>query len=387
MKPSITPGTFSMDIKRYPIIVSLDVHAGNIYIYAVDTRTGEILADCNLPGKNDAVLKHLQKIGLNPRQTVIIYEAGSNGFSPYRAYTKKGYTCGVIAPSSIPRQIKRNKTDRNDSIHNLQYCASGLLLFVHVPNSEDEGNRELIRYRYDLVYQTTKQKQKIAGFLKRSGIVYELTKTNWTKTYRQWLTKIELPKSGRYILNLMLRNLDSLEAQLEMLDKELDSVVMSNPQYESSVKLIENIAGFGRVGAITIAMEIGDFSRFAHPSALMSFTGLIPGKYASGASDPSMRITKAGNSYLRIAYITAARSYRDRRLLRTNAFLNKQPQPMKEFLSRLQDRLASRYRHLCANGKHSNKAKCAIARELCGFTWELFVKVARNLEAPLPKAA
>jgi transposase len=387
MKSQTTQGLFSMDVKRYPIIVSLDVHAGNIYMYAVDIRTGTVLADCNLPGKTDAVLKHLQKIHINVRQTVIIYEAGPAGFPPYRIFTKNGFACGVIAPSSIPRQVKRNKTDRNDAINNLQYCASGLLGYVHVPDSADESNRELIRYRYDLVYQTTKQKQKIGSFLKRSGIVYELTKTTWTQAHRKWLTRVELPKAGRYLLNLMLRNLDSLETQLEMLDKELDSIVQSNPQYEFTVNLVANIAGFGRVGAITLAMEIVDFSRFAHPNALMSFTGLVPGKYASGASDPSMGITKAGNGFLRIAYINAARSYRDRRLLRTNAFLKKQPEPMREFITRLQDRLYARYRHLCSNGKHSNKAKCAIARELCGFTWELFVKIAKNLEVPLKQVA
>jgi hypothetical protein len=55
------------------------------------------------------------------------------------------------------------------------------------------------------------------------------------------------------------------------------------------------------------------------------------------------------------------------------------PEPLQPFLNRLQDRLFSRYRYLCDKGKPSNKAKCAIARELCAFTWELMTQIAPNL--------
>lgn len=376
-----------VDVRHFPIIVSLDVHASNIYMYAVNTKTGEIMADCNLPGKNEAVLKHLDKIRLPRRQSIIIYEAGSAGFSPYRTFTKAGCSCAVIAPTSIPKRPKHRKTDRLDTINNLNYCAAGMLRYVHIPSEIDESNRELLRYRYDLVYQATKQKQKILAYIKRMGIIYELTKTNWTHKHREWLRKLELDSKSKYLLDLMLKNLDSLESQTEILDKELDIIVSTDARYSATVSIIENIAGFGRLGAMTLALEIQDFTRFAHPNALMSYTGLIPDKHESGKNDPALRITKAGNVFLRTAYVCAAKSYRDRRLLRTNAFLKKQPEPIKEFLERLQDRLYSRYRHLCAMGKPSNKAKCAIARELCGFTWELLVVIAPAMKNEYRKAA
>jgi transposase len=371
----------------YPKVVSLDHHDGNIYMYAVDIETGEVLADCNLPGSNSAVIKHLHKIHAIPGQTIVTYEAGAAGFSPYRAFTKAGYACKIIAPTSIPHRAKRHKTDRADAISNLEYYVSGLLKFVHVPSIEDEENRELLRLRYDLVYQITKLKQKILALLKRHDISYNLTKKNWTILHRRWLTTVAAPCTVRRVLDFMLGTFDALEAQLESLDKELDSVVSGNPRYAAISNLMQLIAGFGRVNAMTIAFEIQDFSRFAHPCALMNYTGLIPGKHSSGKSDPSLKITKAGNTFLRIAYVGAAKSYRDRRLVRSAAVLKKQPPPIREFIERLQDRLCNRYRHLMTNGKPSGKAKCAIARELCGFTWELATKIAPRMENSLPVAA
>lgn len=121
----------------------------------------------------------------------------------------------------------------------------------------------------------------------------------------------------------------------------------------------------------------------------MSYMGLIPGKHASGKSDPSRSITKAGNRFLRLAYVGAAKWYRDRRLMKSKKFIKSLPEPIQPSLERLQDRLCSRYRYLCANGKPSNKAKCAIAREMCAFTWEIMTIIAPQLSKyqKLQKAA
>ena len=54
-------------------------------------------------------------------------------------------------------------------------------------------------------------------------------------------------------------------------------------------------------------------------------------------------------------------------------------EPFKQFYNKMCKRLLSRYRHLRDAGKISNKAKTAVARELCGFLWELIVKVASKI--------
>ena len=46
----------------------------------------------------------------------------------------------------------------------------------------------------------------------------------------------------------------------------------------------------------------------------------------------------------------------------------------------MQNRLSKRYMKLKARGKHENKVIVALARELCGFIWELQNK----LDLPIP---
>lgn len=367
-------------LKQKIHIASLDTHDNNYYLYCVDITTGEIKSDCNLPGNPSAAIKHLQKIKVSPKNTLILYEAGGSGYSPYRVFTKAGFECNIIAPSTIPKRTKKFKTDRTDAIDNLNYHCAGLLRYVHVPSEEDECNRELIRYRFDLSHQITKQKQKVLSLVKRNGIVFEQTKSNWTKAHYYWLNKVELPVSSRYLLNIMMDNLTELEAQMKNLNSEIDKMIKSNQRYEQMVSALSVIPGFGDVYTVTTALEIQDFNRFPHPNSLMSYMGLIPGKHASGKSDPVRSITKAGNKFLRLSYVGAAKCYRSYKYMKTKKSIKALPQPLQPFLTRLQQRLCTRYRDLCDKGKPSNKARCAIARELCAFTWELMTKIIPQME-------
>jgi transposase len=346
----------------------------------VDTSTGEILEDCNIVGKVSAFLKHLEKKHSDKKdRMVVIHEAGALGYTPSRKMSKLGYTNRMIAPSSIPRSGKMQKTDRRDAINNLQHFVAGSLRFVTIPDEHDEHVREWLRYRQELNHRVTQQKQRILGFVKRQGLEYTKTKTNWTKTHYSWLESVVMPAVTRDLLNVELEDLNRFEEQLSQVDKVLDIYFASNPRYAFYLWVYQVFAGIGRIGAMTLVLEGGDLTRFAHPNAIMNFFGLVPQKCASGTSDPSMHITKAGNTYVRLALVTAARVYRDFRLLRKEKYLKTLPEPLGNFIRRMQQRLSHRYRNLRSNGKHSNKAKCAIARELCGFLWELNTQIIPQL--------
>ena len=54
-----------------------------------------------------------------------------------------------------------------------------------------------------------------------------------------------------------------------------------------------------------IRYEIDDIGRFATPSKLCSYAGLVPGTYSSGGRTFQGRITKQGNKWLRWAFVEA----------------------------------------------------------------------------------
>jgi transposase len=365
---------------QFPIIVSLDTHARSTFIYAVNVVTGEILYEKNILGTFKKVFKHFVKIGDKSKMQVI-YEAGSLGFFPFRVLTKKGYSCQIIAPSSLPKNSKKKKTDKIDSKKNLQYHASGILKYVVPPNEEDETNRDLLRYRTDSVDNVTKQKQKIYSLTVKYGLFNTVTKTNWTKKHREWLKTVKLKPAIRLILNIMLDELAILEDSLKKVDCNLDILFQENQRYKSLYGYYSLLPGFGRVCTMTMILEGGDLNRFKHPVRCADFVGLMPGKHASGTSDPALAITKEGNKHLRRITICAAKAYGDRRKVYNNSQLERLNPELKPFIEKLQNRLCFRYQHLRSRQKHSNKIRCAIARELIMFIWEYSVKIIPTLKS------
>ena len=369
------------DNNLYPVVISLDVHDKNTYVFGCDIQTGLLLADYNVPGAFMKTIKKLNSLKLPKDRCLILYEAGSMGFYPHRQLSAAGYRVRVIAPSSIPNRCKQQKTDRDDAKDNLSFHVSGLLHYVTVPNESDEATRDVLRYRHTLACAVSQQKQKILSMIKRYGLLFTETKTNWTKKHRVWLRTVECIDPVRILLNIQLEELESAEQRLGRIEQRIDEIVTANPLYQSRYNLYHMLPGFGRVNSMIMTLEGGDLERFSHPDSLMNYTGLVPLKYSSGQSDPALHITKAGNFYLRLGMVGAAKSYgNEKQMAAALQRAQKLEGPMRDFIIKTIDRLSARFRMLCAKRKHRNKVKCAIARELCGSVWELMVKVAPQLD-------
>ena len=143
--------------------------------------------------------------------------------------------------------------------------------------------------------------------------------------------------------------------------------------------------GFQVVAAMITISELGDLTRFKHPRQLMAYLGLTPSEHSTGGRRRQGAITKCGNSHARWILVESAQAYRNPP--KVSAALSKrqegQPREIKELSWRAQNRLHRRYVKLKARGKHENKVKIAVARELCAFIWELQQIMRDKLPAPI----
>jgi transposase len=373
-------------VSEYPIVVSCDAHSESTYSFAVDTRTGEIKQDRNIFGGAHEAAKAVIRNGSN-KDVMVIYEAGYLGFSLYRILQKHGYACKVIAPNSLPERGCK-KTDREDAIGNFNYYCSGLLRFVYVPDTTIECGRECLRYRFQLTWDRTAEKQKVQAMLKRQGVVFTGTKRSWTKRHYAWLKEVSLPAEVRTVLDIQLSRIEGYDTNIAKIETQLMTLINSNERFVRWYQVYYAMTGIGPLGAMTWVFEGHDLNRFPRPSNLMSYLGLVPKKNNSGKKDPALSITKAGNAYLRYVTVCAAKCYSDRRLTQKDKALKNQPQPISDLIRRCQDRLCNRYQHLRRNKKSSNKARVAVARELCAYIWEMAVIVLPQLnQTELKKAA
>ena len=88
--------------------IGLDVHARSVAAAAIDGVTGEVLQTRLTPS-----YEHIRSwMSDLPGPVAVAYEAGPTGFGLYRALTKAGIRCEVVAPSKLQRPSgDRVKTD------------------------------------------------------------------------------------------------------------------------------------------------------------------------------------------------------------------------------------------------------------------------------------
>jgi transposase len=309
------------------------------------------------------------------------YEASSAGFVLQRALERSGHHCEVIAPSLIPsRPGDRRKTDRIDALRLARHYRAGLLTAVVVPDESQEAARQLVRTRLALQHQVTRLKHQIILGLSTHGHRFNQTKTNWTLAHRAWLAALRRTLDGplRIVLTHQLQTLDYLESQREGLDSELARLSEQDP-WRPGVEALLCFRGIRILTAMTVLTEIGDIRRFAAPTGLMAYVGLIPGERSSGESRRRGKLTNTGNPHLRRILVEAAWQCRHRgratqRLLARRR--GKDPE-LVAIAHKAQQRLARKY-WILNERKGAYKAVAAVARELCGFIWHALWVVAEK---------
>ena len=140
------------------------------------------------------------------------------------------------------------------------------------------------------------------------------------------------------------------------------------------VAALMGMRGFALVGAMVLVSELGGAWRFDHPRQLMAYLGLVPTENTSCDKRRQGRITKTGNGHARWLLVEAAHHYRLPPKVSKELSVRQQglSAEIKACAWKAQTRLHQRTRQLWARGKERNKVTVAVARELCGFVWQIF---------------
>lgn len=350
--------------------VGMDVHQDSITAAILFGDDPEPRIE-RLPGDLNAVRRMFRRLSEQgtPRSC---YEASGAGYVLQRCLEHDGFHCEVIAPSLVPRKPgDRRKTDRLDAIHLAHHYRAGNLVPVAVPSREQEEIRQLVRSRLAVQSHVTRMKHRIVRVLATHGHRFTAGKSNWTQKHRAWLRKLhrELTGALRTVLGHHLEHLEYLESQRMSLEAEIDRYASSEP-FRARVEALCCFRGVKTLTAMTILTELGDIKRFAKPTGLMAFAGLVPSERSSGNVQRRGGITKSGSHELRRILIEAAWHYRSRAgadLILTRRRMGQDPEVV-SIAIKAQHRLHKKYWKI-AGRKHSCTAVTAVARELCGFIW------------------
>lgn len=324
------------------------------------TPVGKAWRFDNNRGGFDGLAKRLRALGCAPGDdSVVAMEAtGSYWMSLYSYLADAGWRVAVVNPALVAAfrkadTMRRTKTDAVDCFLVAEYAR-----FKRVEPSErdpedEEGLKQLTRYRSWLVRERTALKNKVGdlvgrlfpelpkvfggdlfaatplALLEAYGTPARIAKTDirsLTKTVREasrgahGRERAELVKAAaRDSIGITLAadalafELGSAVGTLRHLDGEISKVEREIAERlgRTSGRWLETIPGVGPTYAAVIAGEIGDPDRFESPKKLIAYAGIDPVVKDSGDNTGgSHHMSKTGSPQLRWALIEAADSVR-----------------------------------------------------------------------------
>src|SRR5712691_3180684 len=266
------------------LFVGLDVHKKTISVAVVEAAAGAgVLFYGTIMNTPDSLRTLCRKLSRDGQQLYFCYEAGPCGYGVHRRLMRLGHRCDVVSPALIPRKVgDRVKTDRRDAMMLAQTLRAGQLTAVWVPDEAHEAMRDLVRLRSQAMRDLRKARQQLLSFLLRHG--RNSPYGHWTKMHRRWLGELVFAHPAQHLaLEEMLLRIERAEALCERLKGAIRDLV---PQWSLApvVQAIQALRGVSLIVAAAIVAEVGCFSRFESPRALMAYLGLNPSEHSSGAT-------------------------------------------------------------------------------------------------------
>nr|WP_293771917.1 IS110 family transposase [Sporichthya sp.] len=346
------------------------MHARSVVAAAIDGVTGE-LVQARLTPSHEHVRSWL---GGLQGPVAVAYEAGPTGFGLARFLGAAGVRCEVVAPSKLQRPSgDRVKTDARDAVHLARLLRLDEFTAVAVPTVDQENARDLVRAREDARGDLMRARHRVSKFLLRQGIVYSGGDA-WTVTHNVWLRRQRF--DSRALQTTFESNYEAVLAVKARRDR-LDAAIAeaaANSEFTPLVRRIGCLRGIGDLTALALAVEIGDWHRFAG-NTIAAFVGLVPSEHSSGQSRVQGSITKTGNTHARRLLVEAAWHHRPRyragKALRARWELA--PPAARARGDAGNQRLHARWNAFDARHKRHVIANVAIARELAGWCWSLAV--------------
>lgn len=134
---------------------------------------------------------------------------------------------------------------------------------------------------YDELRKRSRGKFSMASFIK----LKELAKNTVGASNDIFISQL------KSLLNLHA----GLDSEISLIETNIISLITDMD------KPVSTITGIGPISAAVIVSEFGDIKRFASPAKMLSFAGLEPGYFQSGASEHHGHMVKRGSSQLRYA--------------------------------------------------------------------------------------
>jgi transposase len=241
----------------------------------------------------------------------------------------------ILGNAQHIKNVPGRKTDVKDSEWLADLTRHGLIAKSFVPPKPLRRLRELLRYRRKLMESRTAERNRLLKLLETANIklasvvtdvfgvsgrlmlralidgdrppaaIATLAKGVLRKKVGELEQALEgrLDEHHRFLLELQLRRLDQVDADLTTLDAHIDEALAP---YQEQCHALQQIPGVSRVVGAVIVAELGtDMTVFRSAQHAAAWAGVCPGNNESAGKRKRAGARK-GNVHLRTALVEAA---------------------------------------------------------------------------------
>lgn len=279
--------------------VTIGVDLGDEYSQlCVLDESGAIVEQGRIRTDNQALKNRFRSM---PRARIAI-EAGTHSPWVSRILEECGHEVLVANPRKL-RLIYEN--DQKDDDVDAEYLARvarldpKLLSPIEHRSVEAQQDLGVLRARDELVQVRTKLINHVRGAVKSIG--KRIPKVS-AEAFGSKAPAV-LPEELKTALGPVVVAIGSLTEQIRQHDQWIEKVAVK--RYPQSDRL-RQVTGVGPLTSVAYMLTLGDPRRFAQGRNVGAYLGLCPKRDKSGQSDPQLRISKAGDKYLRRLMVGSA---------------------------------------------------------------------------------
>lgn len=265
--------------------------------YCILDAKGEIVSEGQVATTKTGFRSQFEKM---PHSRVAL-EVGSH--SPWVSRQLAGMGHEVIVANAHKVKLITQSVRKNDRIDARQLARLArvdpqLLSPIRHRGEEAQADLAVIRARAELMEARTGLINCARGLVKPMG---ERLKQCDAEQVEEALGK-PLSAAAQAVIGPLLKSVEAISAQIGAYDEQLEEIAKRYPE----VELLTQVYGVGTLIGLTYLLTIEDAERFQHSRDVGAFLGLQPKQRESGASQPELGISKAGDRLLRSYLVQAA---------------------------------------------------------------------------------
>jgi transposase len=277
--------------------VGFDIGDRSSLVCAIDA-VGECVEESKVPTTKRGV-----EVAFARREPcLVVLEAGTHSPWISRQIESYGHEVVIANPRMLPLIYKStDKDDSNDAerLARLGRSDRRLLSPLKHRSSDVQETLSIILARDALVRVRTSLINHCRGSVKSTG--ERLPRTGAERFHR---LASQLPVSRQAALAPVMQSLEAISLQIKQLEQIIKQRCESD--FAEDTSAMTQVGGVGPITALGYVTTLEDPNRFKKARDVAGYLGLKPRRARSGDSDPQLRITKAGNPYLRRLLVGSA---------------------------------------------------------------------------------